>query len=151
MARLSTGLAKAMVDSTGFNGKLTTGVIDVFPGTMPADAKDAISGTMLVRITKASGAWVAGTATNGLVMDATDNVLGIHAGDTWSGVATASGTAGFAVFKGNPADNNGSSTTLARALLSVGVGTGEVQLSHIDITTSATVSVPSITLPQPRV
>ena len=149
--RYSTGLANKTWGTTGFAGALNAGVIEIYPGTMPADADDAISGTMIVRITKASGAWTAGTSTNGLVMDTALNVNSIHAGDTWSGVAAASNTAGFAVFKGNAADNNGSSTTLARALLTVGVGTGEVQLSHIDITSGETVTVTSATLTQPRV
>ena len=41
------------------------GVLDIFSGTQPTDADTTESGTKLVRITLSSGAFVAGTATNG--------------------------------------------------------------------------------------
>lgn len=149
----STGLAASILGSTGMTGAsaLGTGVIDILSGPMPTDANDAQTGTLLVRITKASGAWVAGTATNGLVYDVSGATAGIHSGDTWSGVAVASGTAGYARAKGNAADNLASSTTLVRCDLTVSAGGGaECNLSHLDITSGETVSVNSCAITQPR-
>lgn len=134
--------------ATGIKTTFDAGVIDLFSGAAPADPNSAHTGTHLARITKASGAWVAGTATNGLVYDAALGVLSIHSGDTWSGVALADGTVGYALVKGNAADDNAAHTsTIARAQLTVSAGGGaECNLSHIDLELGETVTVNSVAI-----
>lgn len=146
----STGLAGVIITAWVGSSGLGTGVIDLLSGPMPTAANDAQTGTLLARITKASGAWVAGTATNGLVYDVSTNTAGIHSGDTWSGVVLATGTVGYARCKGNASDSNASSSTLVRQDLTVSAGGGaECNLSHIDLTVGETVTVNSVLLTQP--
>lgn len=143
----STAAVSGLV-TAGFKPTFDTGVIDIFSGAAPADPNSAHTGTLLVRITKGSGAWVAGTSTNGLVVDNTNGVVSIHSGDTWSGVALADGTAGYALWKTNAADDNGAHTaTIPRVQMTVSSGGGgECNLSHLDYTTGETVSINSVAI-----
>lgn len=59
--RLSTKLRSNLVGSTGFAATFTNGVIDIYSGTQPATADSAATGTLLGKITLASGAWTAET------------------------------------------------------------------------------------------
>lgn len=151
---LSTGAANALWSSglASADTGLDFGVIDLYSGPMPTDANNPDSGTLLARITDASGAWVAGTHTNGLRYSTpVAGVIGILAGHTFSGVALATGTVGYARLRGNPVDAGGSSTTLVRVDLTVSAGGGaECNLSHIDLTAGETVSVNSVALTAPR-
>lgn len=134
------------------NSGLTYGVIDLMSGPMPTDANNADSGTLLARITVASGSWTAGATTNGLEMSApAGGVVSIKSGQVWSGVAVATGTVGYARFRGNVADAGGSSTTLVRADFTVSAGGGaELNLSHINLTSGETVTINSATITMPR-
>lgn len=150
---LSTGAANAVWDSgLGSNSGLNYGILDLLSGPMPTDANDAQAGTLLARITVASGAWVAGVTTNGLRLSAAvAGAIGIYSTNVWSGVALAAGTVGYARFKANAADNLASSTTLVRVDLTVSAGGGaECNLSHIDLALGETVTVNSVALTQPR-
>lgn len=146
----STGAANGIADAIGtiFND----GVIDLIAGPMPADANNAITGTLLARITQGSGSWSAGSATNGLGFDASSGgVLSKAAAETWSGVALADGSVGYAIFKTNAADNNASSSTLKRMFLTVSAGGGgELNLSHLNLTTGETVTVTACQITQPK-
>jgi hypothetical protein len=152
----STGAANAAWASGVFSTDtgLNYGVIDLLSGPMPTDADNAQSGTLLARITASSGAWVAGTHTNGLQYSApVGGVIGILGGQTFSGVALATGTVGYARMKGNPADDNAAigATKFVRIDLTVSAGGGaECNLSHIDLTAGETVTINSIAITQPR-
>lgn len=149
--KLSTAGANGLI-SAGFKGTFDTGIIDLFSGAAPADPNSAHTGTLLARITKSGAAWVAGVATNGLVYDAALGVLSIHSGDTWSATVLATGTVGYAMAKGNAADDNAAhTTTISRAMLTVSAGGGgEVNLSHLDLVLAEPVSVTSIAITQTR-
>jgi hypothetical protein len=154
---LSTGAANALF-TTGLAPVttalgLTYGVMDLMSGPMPTDPNNADSGTLLARITVASGNWEAGANTNGLEYSpAAGGAVGIKSGQTWSGVAVATGTVGYARLRGNAADVGGSSTTLVRVDGTVSAGGGaEVNLSHINLTRDETVTVNSATITAPRV
>lgn len=60
-ARLSTCLATKLMDTGSFKDIFANCVIDVYSGTQPATADAAATGTLLVSITKASGAVTAET------------------------------------------------------------------------------------------
>lgn len=65
--RLSTGLTNKMMDTGCFKDVFANAVIDVYSGTQPTDPDAAASGTQLVTITKASGAYTAETRASGTV------------------------------------------------------------------------------------
>lgn len=148
---LSTGAANA-VFSTGLATALTDGVIDLLSGPMPTDPNSAQTGTLLCRITKASGAWTAGASTNGLeYSNPASGVIGIKATWVFSGVGLANGTVGYARIKGNAADDNNLSTTLVRVdLTATAGGGGELNLSSLTVATGATITVDSVTITMPR-
>lgn len=135
--RFSSGLRNGMLNATGLKEALANGVLDLFSGAQPADADSAEQGTLLCRITVGSGAWNAGTATNGINFDApVADVIGKAAAETWSGNAVAAGTLGWFRFKGNPADNGLASTTLARIDGSIAVTGGDLNLANITMVTA---------------
>lgn len=147
----STGLIQGILNASGIKEQLADGVIRVYTGAQPANADAAVAGTLLIQYTLSSGAWTAGTATNGLEFDApVAGVLSKAAAETWSGVGVATGTAGWFRFVGNATDAGGSSTTLPRIDGSVGAGSGDLALSNTSITTGApnTIDTFSITMTQ---
>ncbi len=132
------------------------GVIDVYDGTPPADANDAITTqTLIGRITLDGGAFTEGVGTNGLVF-ATPTIEGTGTSKKgilkkpdlalWAIVAgTLSGTktATWARLRGNATDAAGLSTTLPRIQLTVSdsTGNGELQLTGVSFVTGTTESV----------
>lgn len=134
--RFSTGLRNGILNATGIKEALADGVIRIFTGAQPATADSAVSGTLLLEVTVNGGAFVHGTATNGLEFDApADGVLSKAAAETWRGSGLATGTAGWFRFCANPVDSGGSSTTLARIDGSVARTGGDLNLSNISIVT----------------
>lgn len=108
---------------------LLHGVIDIYSGTQPDSPDDVPNGTKLLRITLNGGAFSHGSHTNGLVFgDEASGVLSEETGADWAGDAIASGTAAWFRWKGNPADADGASTTLARMDGSIGNVTGSYDL-----------------------
>lgn len=109
LIQLSTGAVNAMVGTLGLKGALEAGLMElrVYSGTMPADANAAIGGATLLNVFKngASALTWSDTITNG--------TLTKKAGETWSGVAVASGTATFSRFV-VAADDGSLSTTAVR-------------------------------------
>lgn len=125
------------------------GVIEVYTGTQPATADLAESGTKLLRITVASGAFTPGSPTNGLNLgDAAAGVASKESGEVWSGVGLAAGTAGWFRFYSN-AYVTGASSTAERFDGVCGVGTGELRLSSLTVAVGATTTVDtgSLTVP----
>lgn len=148
--RLSTGLKNAMLGETGFKGALANGVLRIYTGAQPASPDNAVAGTLLMEVTLNGGAFSHGSPTNGLNWD--DPALGYiakPAGDVWRGSGLAAGVAGWARFCANPADDGSSSDTLARLDMSVGVSTGDLRLSNVNIAVGApsTVDAASLRLP----
>ena len=59
--RKSTGLVNFMADSGSARTALANSRVDVYTGTQPASADDAVSGTLLVTLTKGGGSFTAET------------------------------------------------------------------------------------------
>lgn len=139
--RLSTGLRNAMMKDNGFKEAMDTGIIEVYSGAQPASADAAETGTKLLRITKDSGAFVAGVATNGLVFE-TDPEAGTIAksSDVWSGVGLADGIAGWYRFYSN-AYGTGSSTSAVRFDGSCATANSQFNMSTTTIKTGVPVTV----------
>jgi hypothetical protein len=132
MIFLSTGLRQAMLNATGFKAGLANGCLFLYTGSQPASADAAVTGSLAVKVTLASGAFVFGTATNGINFDApVAGVINKAAAETWSGVGLINDTIGWFRFCANPADVFGVSTTLLRMDGSVGVGGADLNLGTV--------------------
>lgn len=117
------------------------GVLRVFSGTMPATANAAITGTLLVQLTISAGTFVAGAFGNGLTFGAAAaGVIGMAAGEVWSGVSVAAGVATHYRFVGNAADSNALSTTLPRIQGTVSTSGADANMPSTTITLGQTVS-----------
>jgi len=124
-------------------------VMRIYSGSQPADADTAESGTLLVTITVSSGAVTAGTETNGLDFGtAASGVLSKASGETWSGTAASTGTAGWFRLYSN-AYVTGASTAAIRLDGTCATSGGQLNLSSTAITSGATVTIDtfSITVP----
>lgn len=147
--RLSTGMRNAMMKSKGFKEALDTGIIEIYSGPQPVDADAAETGTKLMRITKASGAFVAGQATNGLLF-ATDPVAGVisKSADVWSGVGLVDGVAGWYRFYDN-AYGTGLSSSAIRIDGPCAAGGAPFSMSttNIRVGVTATVDTADYTMP----
>lgn len=135
MVNLSTGLRAAMLGDIGLAQALEFGAINLYTGTQPATADDAVPpGVVLVgQITKDGGAWVAGSTANGLTLVGTSTVPYVdkESGD-WEGAAIAEGTIGWGRFVGNPTDAGAASVSLPRMDMSVGVAGANLNLANIN-------------------
>lgn len=163
MAKYSDGHFKKMLGYSGdvsgsgaFGTIYHQSVIDLYDGTPPVDANDAITTqTLIGRITLNGGAFTEGVGTNGLVFDV-PTVSGTGATKKgvvtkpplamWAIVAdTLSGTkvATWARLRANATDAAGLSTTLPRVQLTVSdsTGNGELQLTGVSFVTGTTESV----------
>ena len=148
--QLSTGLRNGMLNATGMLTAFANGVMYVYSGPQPLNADAAVQGTLLIKITLASGAFTFGTATNGINFDApSSGVVAKAAAETWSGIGLANGIAGWFRLMGNPTDALGSSTSLPRMDGSVGTVGADLNLSSVNVVTSAptTIDVWQFTLP----
>jgi|LWDU01.1.fsa_nt_gi hypothetical protein len=150
--RLSTGLRQDLLGTKDFKTTFTNCYLAVYAGTQPTSPDDAVVGALLAVI-YSDGA----TATAGLGFDApVAGVISKAAAETWSGVALASGTAGyFRVFE----FNTDAATSLAAAITSdptssrldgsIAVSGGDLNISNTTITSGAvqTITDFDITLP----
>lgn len=146
--RLSTGLRTSMAGSTGFASVFANGIIEIYTGTQPATADAAVTGTLLGTVTLNSGAFVAGTATNGLTFAAAASGAVSKSG-VWSFNGIAAGTAGWFRLKGNGVDAGALSTTLPRLDGSVATSGADLNLSNIAIAVGAPNTVDTFTFTIP--
>ncbi len=121
-------------------------VIDLFSGVQPTDADTTESGTKLARITLSSGAFVAGTAANGLNLGtAIDGVIGKASGEVWSGVGLVTGNAGwFRIY-----DNSvitGASTSAIRIDGAIATTGAQMSMSNTTITQNGTTTIGSVAI-----
>ena len=131
------------------------GRLDIYSGAQPADADAAETGTLLMSITDASGAFVSGAGANGLQFEATasDGELEKLATQTWSGVGLAAAGAGGTVagwwrLYGNTVVT-GLSTSAIRMDGSCSMTSYQMRMSSTTIVYGATVTVDTFKLIQP--
>lgn len=124
------------------------GVIRLYSGSQPATADDAETGTLLVTFTVSSGAFTAGAVTNGLELGTPASGVIAKDTDIWSGVAVASGTAGYFRWYDN-SYVTGDSAVAVRMDGAVGTSGAQLNMSSTSITSGATVTLDSwqITVP----
>lgn len=154
----STGLKNQLFGA--IRGAVTTtaslehGCIYIYSGSQPATADAAATGTLLMKATVSSGAFVHGTATNGLDFAApAAGVMTKDSGEVWSGVGLAGAgtgtTAGWFRHCGNPDDNQGVSTTLPRIDGRISTSGAEMSLSNLTIVEGASTTIDTYSLSWP--
>ena len=142
--KISTGLAKAMLDTGSFKTNLSGMKLKIYSGTEPASADSALgSAVLLCTISDAGGAGALSFATN-----AVGNVLEKLASQTWSGTNAASGTASFCRLV-LASDTGASTSTEVRVQGDVGVAGKFLNLSNTVLTSGAVQNVDylSVTMP----
>ena len=148
---LSTGLRNSMLDTASFQDSLVNGVLYIYTGTQPSvDA--AATGTLLLKITVGSGTFAHGTATNGLNFGAASaGVIAKSTSEVWSGVAVASGTAGWFRFCANGTDSEptDADTTCKRFDGSIATSGAQLNMASTAITSGATTTIDSFTVTLP--
>jgi hypothetical protein len=146
MLRLSTGFRNNILKVGGASAcdTMAKGVIEIRSGSQPASADDAEIGTLLVRITKSSGAYT-DLVTNGISLSATGATLSKAVGEVWSGVAIASGTAGwFRHF--DSTYTSGASTSASRFDGAISTSGAQLNLPSTVITLDGTTTIDSVTI-----
>ena len=157
--RLSTGIRNNLLQGTGgIAGLLNEGVMDIYTGTMPASADAAETGTLLVRVSVASGlagssgtgGGTAGTGvgTNGLKFGTAANGSITKSADVWSGTGKASGESGWWRFYATQV-LKGATGTAIRMDGNCAVSGGDLNMSDLTVAAAATITIDtfSITLP----
>jgi hypothetical protein len=139
-----------MLGSEDFDTAFTNSVIRIYSGAQPANADAAVSGTLLLEVTVAGGAFSHGSPTNGLNFDApVAGVISKAAAEAWQGTGLAAGTAGWARLSGNPLDDGTSSTTLARMDMAVAKTGADLNLSNTSVAVGAPQTIDVFTLTMP--
>ncbi len=133
-------------------GALLGGVIDIFTvgSGIPASADEAVTGSLICRITVGSGAWAAGAFANGLVLSPASAGSISKNSDAWSGLGliNPSGVMSFFRWKGNAADGDAADSTfvLPRIQGTVGVGsTYDLNVSSSVLLYNATLTIDTAT------
>ena len=125
------------------------GVIEIYSGTQPANARLAPSGVLLATVTVNAGEFIAGSPTNGLEFDpASGAVATIKAAQVWQYRGVADGTAGWFRFIVNAGDAGNAVDTevVARIDGRIAATGAEMSLSNLNITTGRTGTVDSFEL-----
>jgi hypothetical protein len=163
--KLSTGVRNAILNGTGgyastggFKQLFEDGVLDIYSGVGPANADAVETGSLLVRITVASGACGSGGTgggTSGTGVGSTGLNFGTAANgslsknaDVWSGVGLANGEAGWWRFYDTRVCQ-GANGTAVRMDGVCGVSGADLNMSDLTVALSATITIDSfsITLP----
>lgn len=143
--KASTGLRNQMMDTGSLKNALDNGFINIYSGTVPTTADEAVPGgaTLLCTIS------VNSTGT-GITFDAaaSGGVIAKAPGEVWSGVNAATGTAAWYRHVG-AADTGALATDEPRLQGLVGVSGADLNLSSVSLTSGATQTVDfySVALP----
>jgi len=125
------------------------GVMRIFTGTQPTSANDVESGTELVEISQASAAFVAGTFANGLNFGVVSaGVIAKETGDSWSGVAVATGTAGWFRFYANDV-GDGADSTKIRFDGAIATSGAQLNMSNTSVTSGGTTTIDTVAITLP--
>lgn len=142
--KISTGLAKAMLDTGSLATNLTGMKLKIYSGTEPATADASLgAAVLLVTISDAGGAGALS-----FEAAAVGNVIEKLSTQTWQGTNAASGTASFCRLE-LTSDTGASSSTEVRVQGDVGVAGRFLNLSSVSLTAAAVqvVDFLSITMP----
>jgi len=132
-----------------FSDLFQNSVLEIYSGSQPANADSDDTGTKLAVITLSSGAFSSGSPTNGINFgEVSSGVLAKEAGEVWSGVGLAAGTAGWFRLYDN-SYTTGASTSAVRLDGSVATSGGQLNMTNTSITIGGTTTVDSVALTMP--
>lgn len=137
MSQISTGLRNHLMTAGSFKGGLDGSLINIYSGTAPASADDAVpAGATLLCTVSVNGAGTGVTfeasASAGLLLKA--------AAEQWQGANVATGTAAwFRLVK--TADTGVASTTALRLQGSVALAGGDLNITNTSLVSGATQTV----------
>lgn len=151
--KLSTGLKNEMMKSGGKSlaDALANGVMHIYSGSIPADADQTESGSVLLAvITESGGDFTGGVATNGINFDvAVGGVVSKATGETWrDDSANATNTAGwFAIYANDY--TTGASTTAIRLFGTISTSGADMNMTTTSVSAGAPLTIDngSLTLP----
>ncbi len=140
-----------MLETGSVEAALETGFLIIYSGSQPASANDAATGSLLATIAVDDGA-------TGLTFDpiVTAGTLPKAAGETWSGTAVLTGTAGW--FRFNELETNKAGTETAAGTGgvsnvcmdgSIAVTGGDINMSNVSVVSGALQTVTVFNIVQP--
>lgn len=142
--KISTGLAKAMLDTGSFSASLSGMKLKIYSGTEPATADAALGAAVLLCTVSDAG----GAGALSFEAAAVGNALSKLSSQTWSGTNVASGTASFCRLE-LASDTGASSSSEVRVQGDVGVAGKFLNLSSISLTAAAVQTVDSLSVTMP--
>lgn len=155
MVRISTFLALAMLNATGFKTATANGRLELRSGPPPASADAAATGTLLALITIGGGTVTPGSNTAyDLNFDtATTTTISKAAAEAWSGVGIAAGQIGHYRYKGNAVDDDSadSSPTHTRIDGTVAVSGADLNMPQLTVAVGTPISISSFSFTLPLV
>jgi len=132
-----------------FSDLFRHGIMDIRSGTQPTTADQVESGTSLVKITLASGAFTKDLDPNGINFDASvAGVLGKRSDETWSGEGIETATAGWFRFYTNSFTPGASSTEIVFDG-SIATSGSELNMSNTSITLGGTTTIDTVAITLP--
>ena len=139
----------ASARGASFADLFRNGTLHIYSGAQPSTPDDAETGTKLVEITLASGAFTPGADANGINFgNVSSQVLAKETGETWSGVAIASGTAGWFRFYANDR-TTGASNTAVRFDGSIATTGAQLNMSNTAVALGGTTTIDSVAISLP--
>jgi hypothetical protein len=118
---VSSGASQSLLGGTPFSTLFAGGVIDIYSGTAPVTADDAVTGQLLGRVTLNGGAFTEGSLTNGLSFTASGPSIIKTPGVVWSLTGILTGYASWWRLRGNAIDSGGFSLAAPRIDGSIGL------------------------------
>jgi len=128
------------------------GVLNIYSGAQPATPDAAVAGTLLVKLTVSSGAFVAGAEASGLEFgDPALGVIAKCADEVWSGLGLVAGTASWFRLCANAADAGAADTGYIYPRIdgTVGVSGADATISNTQIVVDAPYTVDTFQLTFP--
>lgn len=127
------------------------GTLHIYSGSQPDDADSAEIGTKLVEISQASAAFTPDTFANGLNFgEVSAGVLAKESGETWSGVAIVTGTAGWFRFYAND-EGTGADSSKIRFDGAIATSGSQLNMSNTAVTLGGTTTVDTVAITLPAV
>ena len=119
----------------------------IYTGSQPTSADDAEAGSELIQITESSGAFAGGAAANGLNFGQVASCeLHAASGEVWSGVAGATGTAGWFRIYDNDL-TTGATTVKPRVDGAIATSGSQMNMANTGITVNGTTTIDEVDIP----
>ncbi len=140
---LSTGVRQALLGTQDFQTEFALSFINIYTGTQPSSADEAATGTLLCTF------YSDGTSTGISFGAPVAGAISKAGGETWSGTAAASGTAGWFRLYEATDDPALSSSTNSRIDGNIATSGANMNMSNTYIASGAIQTISTFTLTMP--